>query len=767
MLCNDNKTTQCSQIQITQNNKFKIQSIPNNSCIYPKSYKLKNQNKNSMLTTNNNPNEDLNIANNQEEINISDLVCNNTLEEKSKQNEKNCEDNPNMLLSDSNILDNSKNDISNTNSIIFNNKEKTKEGLVQSALCNYFDKTPVNINMNSEKNNENINNNVKCNLNKVFSNLNSDKKTPIKYSKNQFHNKSDDDYYGLGNNSIKNHSFNKRSKNNSNISDNYNYKKDDRKNLFQKYEIDNEMSNVCLSNNKNNEKSNFDYFDTDRNISSKKKEKEKEKLESKMEISDFFAKKDYFNDEIIEKQKYTNYCIENIGNINIENHHNINLHDNKNNNKIVVNRANFYTINPKINTKNSFTNIGITNFSIKLNGVSKTNNVVNTISSFEKNNDNNQNNTKTIYHNYIYMNNNKQRNFNSPVNSNSSTVVHVSNQKQTSKLNTRNSRNNSHEGKNKKSNFLIFNGKIKSERSVVNKLNFNLSSRSSSNKNKNSFNKNDKKKKVYCKQIGEKIKNILNKRITKNINDTLKANNNMINKIKIKKIDILLNNKNTMNTINTSNTKRLFITKKNKYDLDSIKKYSTITNTISNSFRNKKQKLPKLKINIDKCVVKCHSHRNTDKKLNKDLSKNQLNNKIRQKKLDGNNFQTINNSSSRFSNKNNINKPHNNIAKNIYLIPTQRSLYNNASNFLFDTSNKMNNNLGKDINESQKSNTSRNTNNNIIREKYFCNTQLMNANRRPTKIIQNFSCYNKKKNNDKDIILDNEDNMDIKTNSFI
>ena len=757
MICID---TQTNQLQLIQNDKCAIQSIPNNSCIYPKSYRIKNQNKNVTLTENNenkninNLYKDQNFSNIQTQKNICGLIFNNPIYKKSKQIEKNSEDKSNILLNRSSHLDTSKNNISFTNSIIFTNKEKTKEDFTQSALCNYFDKTPTNIDKNSENNNENSNNNLKCDLSKIFSTLNSDKKTPIKYSKNQFHNKNEDEYYDLGNNSNKNNSFNEKNKKFLNVNDNYRI--EDRNSLYQKYEIDNETSIEYMSGNKNNEKINFDYNETDKNNSSKKKENEK--LELKMKVNEFLTKKDNINDEIIEKQKYKNYCIESIDNINIDKsiNKNINLDNSKKYKKIVVNRAKFYAIKPKINQKNHFKSIGITNFGIKSNKISNTNNGANIIPDINGNNS--QDNTITIYHNYIDMNNNKQKSLNSPESSNTSTVIHVSNQKEIFKFKSRNSRKISKNAKIKKNNSVVINGKMKTEGFIVNKLNLNLSSRSSSIKGKNLSGKNDENEKIniFYKYNGEKIPNIIiNKKKSKKINNSLKANSSSVNKIKIKKIDIL-NNK---IIINTSKTSRQYIPK------NILKNNNrSITNSNNNSFRNNKmQKISKLKTNNAKYATKSHSHQNINfKKLNKDLSKNKLINKVEQKILDGNNSQSNGTSIERFLNKNNSNKFNTNIAQNFNLIQSQRNFYIN--HFSLDGSNKMNDNLGKDDNEYKKSITSRNKN--IVIDKYLCNTQLMSVNRRPTKIIQNFSYY-KKKNNDKEVILDDENNNYIKTNSFI
>ena len=704
-MLNYDQNNQSILIQLTKDNQCLINSIPYNN-------QINNQKTRKCIPTKSNsqgskspiniiskfPVEDLNLSLTPTDKNTSDR------KNISMQNENENEDN--LLLSFSRILDASK---TSTNSIIFN-KDQSKD----ISMCNYYDKTPVNeINITSEVNNGNsTNTNTKKNLNQLFNNISGDKKTPLKYLKNQIQNKNEDEYlnYDIYN---KNCGKTHRNSNITEMSDN-----DNKINLFTKYEDDNDTSNQNISDNKTN---------MDINITPSTK-----KNNSKESINDALSNKISNNNKNDRNVKINEFCIENLININIEkpikNYNNQKNFDNQK--KILVNRVNFKEL--KLKSKNrTCSTIGISNFNVFFNGIEN----ININNNYIQNNDNNINN-----HNYVDMSDDKEKLINSPGNSNTDTVVRVSKTKKNIKISQKILINEQENISN--------NIQLKTDRTGTNNLNLTLSNKSSYKKNNLT---NNKKKFSIAHQMKDKLKTLLEKH-----KDYLSENiekNKYINKLRIKEI-----NSNFFNfshkTLNGPLPSRITNSNKN-FNNNS-------TRNINNTFKNIKNKNNNPLINNSHFIKNCNGNKNSKKNMNKS-TKNLVNS---QKILNGCNSKKVIN---------------NYISKNNYQIQTERNtyangLYNEYSNLLKNNNgiiyvNKVKKTSETSRNISKKNNEYFNSYHNFVSS----TTRVINgASRQPSKIIQNFNFYNKKRNygniNQENIKfglnLDNSENISISANSI-
>jgi len=198
----------CIQIHLTNNNECIIQTISNKNINDIKLSKIKPMN--SINQNNKVKNEDLNLnnlnyLNNIESDDFMNLsITQNDLNSTSQKNIKskninyeNDENSDNIIINFSELLESiNSNDNLNlkTNSIIIN-KELTKNKLNNFPIY----KNHSNTNDENSKNNDNIPhdiiNNIKENNYKSYrnSNINSGKKTPLKYIKKQFNNKNENE----------------------------------------------------------------------------------------------------------------------------------------------------------------------------------------------------------------------------------------------------------------------------------------------------------------------------------------------------------------------------------------------------------------------------------------------------------------------------------------------------------------------------------------------------------------------------------------------
>ena len=708
-----NNQSQSIQIQITNDNQCIINSIPYTNQImsqkFRKNIPSKNypqNSKNSIDITNKFPNEELNLS-------LSPSEKNSTEKKKDQTQNKN-ENEENLLLSFSHIFDTSK---TSTNSLIFN-KDQSKE----ISTGNYYDKTPVNeINITPKVNNDNsTNTNTKKNLNQLFNNISGEKKTPLKYLKNQIQNKIEDDYLNYD---IYNQNCGKIHKNyNTNeMSDN-----DNKINLFTKYEMDNDISDQNISNNKKNININITPSTNKNN--------------SQESISDFFSNKNSNNNNKNDKDDkneiVSEFCIENLININIENsttNKNENNTDTNKQKRIFVNRANFKEL--KLKSKNrTCSTIGINNFNVFLNGIENNNNNIN-------NNliQNINNNNKTSYHNYVDMSNNKQQLINSPGNSNTDTVIHVSNPRKSIKIDKKiliNEQEN-----------VLDNIQLKTDRIGTNNLKLTLSNESSYNK-KNIT--NNKKKFSITHQMKDKLKILLEKH-----KDYLSKNdpkNKYLYKPKVKDINSNFSQK----TLNAPLTSRITYSNKNfNISNNSLKSNSKI-------LKKTKKKISSTHINKNHFISNCSDN----KKLKKIFNKSSKNLTSSQKTLNNCNHKKIINNYL-FKNNESVQNERNSCINGLY--NDYSSLLSNKSGII--SVNKINKTNISNRNINKKNNKQLNSYNNFISN----TTRFLNgASRKPTKIIQNFNFYNKKKNyrkNNPDIInlglnLDNSENISIFANSI-
>ena len=192
----------CIQIHLTNNNECIIQAISNKNINDIKlsktklmnsnnqNNKIKNEdlNLNSLNYLNNIENDDLmNLSITQNELNSTSQ---NNIKNKNK-NYENDENSDNIIINFSELLEsiNSNENLNlKTNSIIIN-KDLTKNKLnnfpIYKSLCN--------TDRENTKNNDKIANNFKefKHLSYKNSNINSGKKTPLKYIKKQFNNKNE------------------------------------------------------------------------------------------------------------------------------------------------------------------------------------------------------------------------------------------------------------------------------------------------------------------------------------------------------------------------------------------------------------------------------------------------------------------------------------------------------------------------------------------------------------------------------------------------
>ena len=694
-----NNQSQPILIQLTKDNQCIINSLPYSNQIF-------NQNYHKYIPTKNNSQCLKNPNNVINKFSIEDLNLSLTpTDKKSNGHKKNLfqnknENEDNLLLSFSNIFDVSK---TSTNSIILN-KNKLKEKL----MFNNFDITPVNT-IHELKNDNNTKTNTKKNLNQLFNNISGDKKTPLKFQKDQIQNKIKDDYLNYD---IYNKNCGKMHKN-SNLTETSDG--DNKINLFNKYEMDNDISNLNINTNKAN------IY-----ISPSTK-----KVNSKENINGFLPNNNNFN-KSGEKKTISEFTIENLINIEIENpikNNNENKINSNERKKILVNRANFKKLKLR-SKKRTCSTINISNFNCFFNGIERTNSNDNI---FQNDYD------KTNFHNYIDMSNDKQKLISSTGNSNTNTVVHISNAKKNIKTNKKILI--------KEQGNISNNLQLKTDRIGANNLNLSLSNKSSCKKNSFISNKN---KYSIAHQVKEKLKILLQKH-----KDYLSKNNSKNkceNKLKIKEVN---SNYFSHKNLNSPVATRMSYSYKN---------FNINSNLMKNN--NKILKKSKNKIN-NNCLFNksnilknCNDNKNIKKIFNKS-TKNIANS---QKTLNDCNHKKIIKSY---------------FFKNNYPFPTER---NSCINGLCpDYSNSLND-KNEMISFSQISNKSRNINmkNSQHLNKYnnfISNTsRLMNgASRHPAKIIQNFNFYNKKKNyrdNDLDIInhglnLDNSENISIFANSII